>query len=498
MSAKPGRHRKRHSGQSRINPVRSRFGLIAAHPGRSLLLALLACFLCWMVLTKSLPYLLAASDPDLALTLNPNNPKALIAKAGQTRKKLLSLMGIEGRPPAKDLGNGLPSTEPPDKETQHGSIGDLPEAHPDVGGSGEPEGVREALRSQIRDLAARTIANDPLNASAFRLLAETTDNLERSRSLMREAVRRSRREAAAVLWLLNDSYYRKDFAAVIENAGVLLQSKPPIANYIMNYLANICRDPDGRSLLAQRLAEEPSWRAQFLGSLWETMNRDPAASALIAELKKTKRPAAAGELVPYINQLAWNNGADAAYNLWLQQLPADRLDKLDFLTNPGFEKETSGWSTVFDWGILPGVNAAAEFVPSGQAGGQRLLHVSSGGRVEFPVVRQLLVLPPGHYRLEGKVRGSVIGRRGLRWQLTCMAADTVLGETDMLMGQSEEWRAFALEAQVPQSKDCIGQVLRLFHDSRSASEEYLTGEVWFGGLHLERIASNAVAAGSRP
>ncbi len=104
------------------------------------------------------------------------------------------------------------------------------------------------------------------------------------------------------------------------------------------------------------------------------------------------------------------------------------------------------------------------------------------------MLRQVLVLPPGHYRLEGKLRGSIIGKRGLRWQLTCLSGAPVLGETDMLMGESEEWRAFALEAQVPQSKECVGQVVRLFHDSRSASEEYITGEVWFGGLHLERLS----------
>ena len=45
----------------------------------------------------------------------------------------------------------------------------------------------------------------------------------------------------------------------------------------------------------------------------------------------------------------------------------------------------------------------------------------------------------------------------------------------------------------PESGDCVGQVLRLFHDSRSASEEFISGEVWFAGLHLERVASLTAA-----
>jgi hypothetical protein len=63
----------------------------------------------------------------------------------------------------------------------------------------------------------------------------------------------------------------------------------------------------------------------------------------------------------------------------------------------------------------------------------------------------------------------------------------------MLLGQSREWRIFTLEAEVPPLEDCRGQVLRLFHDSRTASEELLTGEVWFSDLRLERAASNAAA-----
>lgn len=489
MSPKQRHRRRRHSKRGRLGAVRSKLSLIAAHPWRSSLLALLGFFLCWVVLTKSLPYVLATSDPDLALALNPNNPKALVAKAEQTRKKLLSLMGIDGGAQAKKQEDGHPGTGGPAKEREHGSIANLPKAEPDAGANSASKGVREALRTQISQLATKAIANDPLNASAFRLLAEVTGDPVRSRSLMQEAVRRSRRETAAVFWLLNDSYYRKDFVAALDNAGILLQSKPDIASYIMNYLANICHDPKGRRLLAERLSEDPGWRGQFLGSLWDIMHKDPAALELIAELKQTKHPAEPGELSLFVSYLAWNNAPDVAYNLWLQELPASRLDKLDFLTNPGFEKETSGWKTVFDWAILPGVNAAAEFVPSGQTD-QRLLHVSFGeGRIEFPVVRQVLVLPPGRYRLEGKLRGSIISKRGLRWQLTCLSGTPVLGETDMLMGDSEEWRAFALEAQVPQSKECVGQVLRLFHDSRSASEEYVTGEVWFGSLHLERLAS---------
>ncbi len=116
----------------------------------------------------------------------------------------------------------------------------------------------------------------------------------------------------------------------------------------------------------------------------------------------------------------------------------------------------------------------------------------SDGRVKFPVVSQVLILPPGRYRLEGKLRGAITGKRGLRWQLICTAsARRVLGETEMLVGKTDQWRVFSFYAEIPSADDCRGQTLRLFHDARSASEELIAGEIWFNDLRLDRVPSKA-------
>jgi hypothetical protein len=64
----------------------------------------------------------------------------------------------------------------------------------------------------------------------------------------------------------------------------------------------------------------------------------------------------------------------------------------------------------------------------------------------------------------------------------------------MLIGDAQQGRIFALDAEVPAGGDCVGQVVRLFHDSRSASEELISGEVWFEGLHLERSRDGNTAS----
>ena len=146
-----------------------------------------------------------------------------------------------------------------------------------------------------------------------------------------------------------------------------------------------------------------------------------------------------------------------AYNAWLQFLPEEQLSNLGLLTNGNFENPPSGLP--FDWRMEPGLNAVAGFAGPAADGRGRLLHVTFGpGRVKFPELSQLVFLAPGHYRLEGKLRGTITAKRGLRWQLTCATGShRALAETDMLMGETEQWRIFTLEGDVPQSEDCAGR-----------------------------------------
>ena len=57
----------------------------------------------------------------------------------------------------------------------------------------------------------------------------------------------------------------------------------------------------------------------------------------------------------------------------------------------------------------------------------------------------------------------------------------------MLLGQSPQWRVFTFDAEVPELSECPGEILRLIHNSRSASEKLLSGEVWFSDLRLTHV-----------
>ena len=468
------KRRYRRFGTTPVRHLQAALGHLLVHPIRFAAYAVISAVLLSLVLTKSLPYALATANPDLALALNPNNPEALIAKAEELRAELLKASELTEQDGSSKAGLAGMNT-----------IGELPK--PADGPLSDPQSRVAALRMEIRGLAIRAIASDPLNAEAFRLRAETTADHDGARILMQEAARRSRRDAVTLFWLLNDSFYQNDFEAALGYADLLLRTHPALSSYVFNYLALIAEAPGGEPLLVKELATAPAWRVAFFGELPRYVKQSDTPLKLMQALKASGKPPVTKELAPYLSYLIGKNSVEDAYNAWLQFLPEDEIDTLGLLTHANFEKQPGG--VPFDWQIARGRNAIAEIVPL-ESGSERALHVSFGpGRIQFPEVSQIVLLPAGKYRLTGKLKGSIAGKRGLRWQLRCVSGDRkVLGETEMLVGKSQEWRVFTLEADVPPASDCPGQELRLFHDSRTASEELLDGEAWFAALRLDRLS----------
>ena len=480
MSQRQGR--KRQSYRRRITgPIARLWAALLENPSKSALVGFLSLMFLWLVLTKSLPYALAPNSPDTALALNPNNPVALLAKAEEHRAKLVALTSIGLEKPK--------GTEDDGREERSNTLSRLPKAK-----ESEAEPLeRETLRGEIRDLALRALANDPLNARAIRLLAEVISETDQVHQLMQKAYEHSRRELIATFWLLNDSYYRKDFKATLRYSDILLRTRPELGTYIYNYLALLASEPEGRILLVDRLAAEPDWRPAFF-QVFPRSSKDADAPLLVmTALRDAGKPASDKEVAPYLKFLISINRVDAAYNAWLQILTPAQLEKVELLTNGRFESKPSGLP--FDWWIDPPKNAVADFVPLGKNSAENAFHIRFGdGRVQFPQMSQVLLLPPGHYRLEGNLRGAISGKRGLRWQIRCVSgSQKILGETEMLLGQSPQWRVFAFDVEVPQLPECSGEILRLFHDARSASEELLSGEVWFSDIRLTHMLSVTAA-----
>lgn len=505
------RSRPRPERRPRLVWLRSLRLIAVVHPARCAAFAVAGLLLVAFITTTSLPLAVADRDPHLALLLYPDHPKALLALAHEERLRMAAATAQSeeqaaaseqaGSAPIQE--NGDTSAPPSDssaeaadsiakQEREHAASlarpdgGQEPEETPEEPAQAQPEDI-PAMRARIRDLAKRVLAKAPLSASAYRLMGDVAEDLGTSRQAMLEAVARSRRETVAAFWLMHQDYEQRDYTGVVRMADLLLQTRPALNRYTLSYLNSLALTPEGREALVAALVKNPSWRWGFLLAMNRQLATTDAPLALFQALKEAGSPPSEAELVPLLRaRMVADRRAEEAYNVWLQMLPAEDMLKVRPVNNLDFAADPS--NLPFNWNIPRSTNAFVDLQRRQDGAAGRVLRIRFGvGRVRFGTIEQITFLRPGSYRFSGEQKGLMSAKRGMVWQVSCYPSGPVAGQSSQLLGSPREWRSFSFDITIPDNGRCDAQRLRLFHDSRSTSEQFASGEIQFQSLSIAPI-----------
>jgi hypothetical protein len=400
----------------------------------------------WLIVVHSLPSYLASVAPEVALWLNPNEPTALLQLA------------------EKRLAEAPPSAT-------------------------NAQDVARATDDEIRNLVVRALAVDPLNAHAVALLADLAEragDTTSAQEFLEATVRRSLREGPALYKLILHSLGTGRIKQAADYTDVLLRTRPEAFQDLVPVLVSIAGTSDGIAALTQILRRRPEWRTEFINLLPSKVADIQVPQALLLGLKNTEAPPTNAELWRYLWFLWTHNLHGPAYYTWLQFTPIEHFDHNNLLFNGAFARPTTG--LLFDWVISGGVGLTADIIVRPDANGDNGLNLMFGGsRAQFYGVTQGLVLPPGTYRFRGKYKGRLVGQRGLKWRMTCAGAVLPpIMETPMVLGLHPTWVNFEFSYTVPDAQ-CRGQTLHLLLDARSASEQIVSGSMWYKDLQITRV-----------
>lgn len=510
---------------------------IAVHPWRTAALAVAGLLLAAGIATTSLPTALADQHPRLALLLHPNHPQAMLSLARDEREALLALVAggrealagdtgaseaaaADEQRPSEEIGPADPDAgaapspdggSPDATAADEGAAATTPDASADTPAGGPADAGTDpaivaapstsgaartdvlvsteiAVRQQrIRELADAIIARAPLDAAAYRLLADASDDPVVIRQAMIDAAARSRRETVAVFWLLQHSYAEGDYPRAVTMSDILLRTRPVLNRFTFSYLNSMVLTPEGREALVSALAPGPGWRIGFFRNMARPLATSNDPLLLFERLKETGAPPSENELAPFLRQrIARDRRPDGAYNIWLQMLPGDELLKVRPINNLDFSRDPT--LLPFGWNVPRSTNAFVDFAqrPSGESG--RILRVRFGrGRITFGKVSQITFLRSGTYRFSGQQRGSMSARRGMRWQVVCFGTGALAGQSEQLMGSPRQWRDFSFDLTIPADGRCTAQQVRLMHDARTPSEQIASGDIQFQSLDVSPI-----------
>ena len=446
---------------------------------RSIVLAGLAVFLVWEVITRSLVATLAGLNPQAALSLRPTDSTSLLNLA---EKKL------DPSPPTGLIDTGsLPNQTDASKPNPPGE--NVRDAGPI-----DPHDRLPALAPeefvQIRTWAESALFNDPLNARALRILGQLSlrdSNDERTATLMRAAARRSLLESTAVYWMMRKSYRDQNFGEAIRYADILLRTRPSIPQYGVSLIARLAEGRDSIDSVLDLLSENPPWRPKFFEYVTEYISDPRTPLRILLALKETQAPLGDKDLSTYLKYLIGKGHYDLAYYTWLQLLPPEQLRRAGHLFNGNFNSPPSGLP--FDWVFTAGSGATIEIAPQPESNDQALFVQFGPGRVGDFGVAETMMLAPGTYRFTGKFKSDIDGPRGPKWTIKCaIGSKALIGQSPTTNRVGVSWESFAFSFEVP-TTDCSEQQAELVLDSRSAADRFVSGSVWYDDLQILHAAS---------
>ena len=464
-----------------------------------------AAVLTWLILSRSLAAYLADAAPSAALWINPGQPEALVnladeafesAATGQTGQDVSDMRPGNLRH-ARDSSQNAAT----DSTVAAISSGAVDRAFSRFKSVGEDRSISRPLPpdnvTAVRGWAESAIRNAPVNARAFQILgrlAEAEGDDKTAFKFMDATERLSLHQSFATYWLLRASTHAHDYASAVRYADVLLRTDPQSYHYVSPFLAQIIQDKTGAVLVEKVLATDPPWRAEFIAALPNDVTDARTPLNLLLALRTDPKPPEMADIVPYLDFLVAHRLYALAYYTWLQFLPPSELHHVGYLFNGTFEGSASG--APFDWKIIQGAGVAVDIVRRPGDADQRALMLDfEFGRVDYHSVAELVVLPPGTYQFSGEYQGKLVGPRGLKWRVTCASGNiTPGGESSMIVGATHGWKNVAFTFTVP-AQDCPAQYVRLDLDARMASEELVSGTIFFAQLQISRAAQPSTAGG---
>lgn len=476
---------------------------LPALSGRTLLFISSGVILTWLVLSQSFAAFLADNAPNAALWLHPQQPEALVVLADRAlRGAATANLGAEplGETP-DEPDSKIENDKRKGGDVARKALRSIDRAFQSFETLGNNQSISRPIAPEdsraVRNWLETALMNDPLNARAFRILgqlAEANSDDADTKKFMQAAEQLSLHQRDATFWLLQNSTMTGDFKSAINYADILLRTSSQSNVYVVPILAKISEDKTGAALVKLLLASNPPWRERFISALPNSVADARTPLDLLLALRSDPVPLTAQDIDPYLNLLIAHKLYSLAYYTWLQFLPRDELRHAGFLYNGNFDNRPSGLP--FDWQIEQGTGVTIDIVPRpDRSSGHALMVDFQFGRVEYHSVNELVMLAPGTYQFSGEYKGQLLGPRGLKWRIACAGQSTApIGESAMISGSTKNWADVAFTFAVPE-KGCDAQYVRLDLDARMASEELVSGSIFFDALQISRAAKPAPAGG---
>jgi hypothetical protein len=249
-------------------------------------------------------------------------------------------------------------------------------------------------RARANKLAREALRHDATAVSAVATLgmdARQRRDLPDAHRIFGYAEKLSRRSLAAQIWAVEDAARKEDVAGVLHHFDIALRTSEDAPGALYPGLTKALMDARIRSEMARTLSRRPGWGEDFLNYVVQNSPDPRMTVSLLSDLQRRKFPVSAEAHANAANSLIAKNFVTEAWSYYAANNPGvDRLLSRD--PEFSFSPRTP---TLFDWNATNdnGITASID---------QGAFDFQVPATMSGVILRQLQLLKPGTYRLEGQ------------------------------------------------------------------------------------------------
>ena len=320
--------------------------------------------------------------------------------------------------------------------------------------------------AMIYDAAAKSpLAPEPFLVRGVE--EQTKGDAKAAGSAFVAAQKRDPRSLPAAYFLAD--YYSRSGQALqgLQQIAVLARLSPggitTVAPYVATYAKNRANWPAMRALFKSQEGLE--------NSVLSVLARDPAnTDAILAVADPNHREPDSPWLATLLGSLVTSGDYQRAHQLW-SSIGGGRASGLIY--DPGFSSPDP--PPPFNWSFATGTTGLAERQPGNR------LHAIFYGNDDGVLASELVLLPPGTYRVMMQIAGQPVHPEALSWSIRCDKSQEPISSIAIADAASRGWTF-----QVP--TNCPAQWLELSGRSGDIAQQ---SEVTITGLKLTRAGGNA-------
>ena len=370
-----------------------------------------------------------------------------------------------------------------------------------------PEVLRRAAEAELlagrfenaQALSIDSLSRAPFNARALRVrgLAEAKlGDTARADEMLTLAGNWSLRDDPAHAWLIENRLWRGDYVSAFAHADTLARRRPDLYPSLFRLFKTAAvQDPRALPAIVELLSRSPPWRVPFLEHLHEEADGAPVVGGLAVALERTESPFTAYEL-------------QRLYTFWLAAGRLDGIRELRrrlgrapagaLLQNGDFSTSIEDQLLPFGWTTETGAGIGTALVEDDVRAGNQAFRLEYDGFASGVFTRQLMLLDPGEYALEGEWRAETPrAEMPVAWQVVCAESGAVVNGTGTALREGPaEWSSFRQTFSIPR-ENCRAQWLQLV---AIPGDRRTTIAVWFDKLRTRASSPSAgrsTSAGAR-